>query len=177
MTMAGPAFAVAPSPMAIVGADSEEPIRLLEANEALGALLGRPRRSLEGMRFAELVHPQDVSELGRLWLELDFAATGRVDGELRLLGDGNSTRAVRLRMARLPESTQRRETVLDIEDVTWIHEADAERRRLEQDLLEARRMESLGHLTGGVVHDFNSILAVIINCAAIAEESAGDEIA
>ncbi|MFK3736409.1 response regulator [Massilia sp. TN1-12] len=36
-----------------------------------------------------------------------------------------------------------------------------ERRRVEQALAEARRLESLGRLTGGVAHDFNNILQVI----------------
>jgi signal transduction histidine kinase len=36
-----------------------------------------------------------------------------------------------------------------------------ERRRVEQALAEARRLESLGRLTGGVAHDFNNLLQVV----------------
>jgi signal transduction histidine kinase len=38
----------------------------------------------------------------------------------------------------------------------------AERRRLEAQIIEAQKMEVVGHLAGGVAHDFNNILGVII---------------
>lgn len=49
-----------------------------------------------------------------------------------------------------------------VRDISKRKQAEAEQRDLQARFLQAQKMEAIGNLTGGLAHDFNNILAIVI---------------
>jgi PAS domain S-box-containing protein len=106
--------------------------------------------------IASFLPPEDyVSQ--RQWLTVDLVA-GIRNGprEIRMIRQGGEERiAVMEGRAVIDPDGQVRRVSGTMQDVT-------ERRLMERKLTQVQKMDALGNLTGGMAHDFNNILGVII---------------
>ena len=141
--------------------------KILLANQAGAAMYGFDPASMVGASLMDLTAPESRP----IVLEhLRSGATDPYEATARRL-DG-TTFVVEVRGRTL--SLQGRPTrVTVIRDITERKRAEVEQRALGERVRQAQKLESLGVLAGGVAHDFNNILTVIINEAALARRETG----
>lgn len=104
--------------------------------------------------WVERIHPDDRE---RVLAEVaTIASTDGMSAEYRwLCADGSQRWFLDRALLIRDDAGQPREIIGSCQDVT-------DRRRVEQQLFQAQKMEAVGQLTGGIAHDFNNMLTVVI---------------
>ena len=118
-----------------------------------------------GSGWLDAIHEEDRDDVRRQWQRaLDSKAVFEAEGRVWHAASGQHrhfvARAVPVRNA----DGSVREWIGTITDVE-------ERKRLDQKLLHADKLDSLGVLAGGIAHDFNNLLVGIMGNASILEET------
>ncbi len=133
--------------------------RLVDVNQHSAKLTGFTREELLGRTAFGLIMPEDhetmrhcIGELMREGTRFNVYRFRCKDGtsfpgeaHTKLLPDGRILAMVR--------------------DITERKEAEEHRRKLEEELRQAQKLQAIGTLAGGIAHDFNNILAAILGNA------------
>ncbi|WP_321493388.1 transporter substrate-binding domain-containing protein [uncultured Desulfobacter sp.] len=88
--------------------------------------------------------------------------------EMELLGAKGRKVMVEIRETPVAKNGRTVAIVGSITDITKQKKIEKERKALQHQLVQARKMESIGTLAGGVAHDFNNILGIILGNAQVA---------
>ena len=127
--------------------------------DAFERLTGFKKREMTGDRWLALVHPDDHAAVTAAFAAARETGTGTFP--FRIVGKQGQVRWLEVRQ-RVTQDANGQRVLGAARDVTEAREAEQERLRFDQQMQEAQRLESLGLVTGGVAHDFNNVLTVIL---------------
>jgi PAS domain S-box-containing protein len=139
--------------------------RILECNQGLAEITGFSVAELIGMDGLLLIAPRS-----RDLVRANILAGYEHPYEALGLRKNGEEYPLRLEAKNIPYRGQQ-VRVVEFRDITAEKENETERERLQMQLLQAQKMESVGRLAGGIAHDFNNMLGVILGRTEIAQES------
>jgi PAS domain S-box-containing protein len=148
----------------------DEQFRFVLVNEALCKFLGKARDELVGTTGMEFL-PADQMER---FLEVDREVLSSGEENLSeepLTGHDGNIQTIITKKTRYVDGQGAAFVVGVIRDVSERKKAEEERKKLEDQLRQSQKMESVGRLAGGVAHDFNNQLTAIIGFSELIKSS------
>lgn len=132
------------------------------ASPQIESMLGYKPEEVIGISPFELMPPEEAKKISAVFQAL--IATGKPIVRLENVNLHKDGRRVVLETSGLPFYDDVGKVIgyrgVD-RNITERKQAEAERTRLQNELQQSQKMESLGHLTGGIAHEFNNLLGVI----------------
>ena len=153
--------------------------RFLRINQRYSQMLGYSIREMLELRltYQDITHPDDLARDTMKFKKMQSDKTHEYACEKRYCRKDGSIIWVSLTVSVVTGDEQSpRLHIAVVEDITRRKQAEAERKRLAEQLSQAQKMESIGTLAGGVAHDFNNFLSMILGNAELAlQDTSGHE--
>ena len=153
--------------------NASDAIALVHADGTIGYLspatarvIGYDAGDLTGHKALDLVHQSDLEAVAARLEECARAPGSVVSVQAQVRHKDDSWRQLEGRLTNLLQDASVGAIVANYRDVT-------EEKRLEAQLQQAQRLESIGRLAGGIAHDFNNLLTAILGYTELLELGTG----
>lgn len=137
-----------------------------QANQACATLLENAKLTLQGLHIQRFLAPKDRTRFNTFLLELQPGEPASSE-EFELILPNNSTKLTKIDGHC---HTQEAGCHLMLSDISQQRLMEQQRTELQLQLQQAKNMESIGRLAGGVAHDFNNTLQTIVLNIELARE-------
>ena len=145
--------------------------RVLYESPSMSRINGFHAAERIGRSGFEIVQDEDRARLSEVWQQVVGHPGITQSAEYRIRRRDGVMRWVEGSAQNLLHNRDVGAIVILCRDITERKEAEVQRQKLEAQLLQAQKMEAVGRLAGGVAHDFNNMLGVILMQAELASMS------
>ena len=144
--------------------------RVLQANKAFCDVHRIAPEAVVGKAIMDLVHPDDHERVIRDLMAMGKGEPVNREGHFRIVRGDGTEGWIELRVGQMVWEGKPAYLAI-VQDIT-------DRKRLEEELREAQKMEAVGQLAGGIAHDFNNLMTGILCHAGLLKTGSrpGDEV-
>ena len=146
---------------------------IIKANTEWALLSGYSIEECEGkMTWTDFVYKEDLERMK------NYHKTRRLEPggaprkyEFRFIRRNGEVRHMISSVTMIPGYP---DSIASLMDITELKEAELESKKLEEQLHQTRKLESIGQLAGGIAHDFNNMLSAILGYSQLIEMKLDD---
>jgi len=155
------------APMATIEWNTD--FQVMDWNKAAELMFGYSVEEVKGRDFVDVMLPENaISDVKKIWKDLIAGSGGNVSVNENLTKDGRTILCEWHNTALKDESDNVIGAASIVQDITY-------RTEYEKQLGRSQKMDAIGKLTGGIAHDYNNMLGVILGFSGLLKSKIGDD--